>query len=100
MKFMLLTSIIIVPQCITSGDYCFSFGSHGDGPATFFPWGVAVTPDNSSVVADGVGHWVQLFHLDGTIIHKFGTQGNRGGELYWPSSITVDDNSYIVVMDD
>ena len=54
-------------------------------------------PDNTLVVADGVGHWIQIFQLDGTFIHKFGCLGNEAGELYWPSSVTVDDSGYILV---
>ena len=54
----------------TSGEHYFLFGSKGNGPGFQFPWGIAA--DSRLVIADVIGHCIQLFQLDGTFIHKFG----------------------------
>jgi len=78
------------------GAYCFSFGSQGDEPG--IPWDVAITPDNTLIVAHKYG-CIQVFHLDGTFIQKFGTPGNGKGQLNFPSSLAVDANGFIFVTD-
>jgi len=56
---------------------------------------VAVTPDNISLVANGAGHCIQSFQIDGTFVHKFGNQGKS--KLKFPTSLTVDPVGFILV---
>ena len=84
----------------TDGIYCFSFGSYGSGPGQFqFPWDVAVTFDDTLLVANTYGHCIQSFKLDGTFIHKFGIEASGKGQLNLPSSLTVDCNGFVLVTD-
>ena len=79
----------------TDGTYCFSFGSQGNGPGQFqHPWDVAVTPNNTLVVANTYGHCIQSFQFDGVFLHKFGT---CKGQLSVPSSLAVDCNGFVLV---
>ena len=53
------------------------------------PLDVAVT-NNQLLVANYNGHCISIFTLDGYYISKFGKHGTGRGDLYHPTSLTID----------
>ena len=61
-----------------------------------FPYNVAVT-NNQLLVAHYFGHCISIFTLDGNYISKFGKHGTGRGDLYGPTSLTIDMYGSIIV---
>ena len=61
------------------------------------PYDVAVSSNNSLLVAGWANGCIYRFTLDGNYIDKFGETGSGTGLLCNPSSLTVDSNGFILV---
>lgn len=61
------------------------------------PEGVWKLVDGRVAVADTHYHRVVIFHPDGTVSHKFGTQGIGAGQFVFPVTIAQDPKGFIYV---
>ena len=61
------------------------------------PYDVAVSCNNSLLVAGWTNGCIYRFTLDGNYIDKFGEAGSARGLLCNPSSLTIDSNGFILV---
>ena len=83
----------------TDGQFCHTIGS---GILSTTPYDVVVSCNNCLLVADCGHNCVFTFTLDGKYIRKFGAQESEGtsnGQLKGPHGITVDNNSFVLVVD-
>ena len=64
------------------------------------PFGIALQGVSEVLyIAEAYNHCVQKCTLTGTLIHKFGSQGNGAGELCSPHGVCVDDEGRVFVAD-
>ena len=61
------------------------------------PEGVWKLVDGRIAVADTHYHRIVIFNGDGTVSHKFGTQGRESGQFYFPVTIAQDPKGFIYV---
>lgn len=59
----------------------------------------AIAPDGSVFVVNTEQHNILKFGNNGSLVKKFGTQGQGDGELYYPNSLSILDGKYLVVGD-
>ena len=78
-----------------SGQFCRAFGEG----RTRGPYDVAVSSDDSLLVAGWTNGCIYRFTLDGNYIDKFGETGRGRGLLCNPSSLTVDPSGFILVVE-
>ena len=82
---------ISVFQC--DGNFSKTIGQSGE---LNYPFDVAVT-NNQLLVANFSGHCISIFTLDGNYISKFGKRGTGRGDLYHPTSLTIDMYGSIII---
>ena len=63
-----------------------------------FPGFIAISNDDSIIVADMRDDCVYVFSPDGSVRHKFGSSGTGKGQLKWPHGVATD-GEYILVGD-
>ena len=78
-------------QC--DGNFSQTIGQSGE---LNYPLDVAVT-NNQLLVANYYGHCISIFTLDGNYISKFGKHGTGRGDLYRPTSLTIDMYGSIII---
>jgi DNA-binding beta-propeller fold protein YncE len=82
------------------GKFLYGFGKHQEGWENFsFPSGVVKTGDGTIWVVDALRQVVKGFNSKGEFIAYFGGKGTRPGELLFPSDISWDGNSRLVVLE-
>jgi tripartite motif-containing protein 71 len=64
------------------------------------PTGVAVDSSNNVYVADLDLHSIQKFTSEGTVITKWGSNGEGDGEFRGPRGVAVDSSGYVYVPDE
>ncbi len=86
---------------LDSGKHLFTIGRRGTGNGEFnFPTNIAVDRRTGNiVVVDTLNFRVQIFDSEGRFIRKFGSPGNRPGNLYRPKGVGVDSDGNIWVAD-
>ena len=62
------------------------------------PGSIAISNDDSIIVADVLDDCVYVFSPDGSVRHKFGSSGTGKGQLKWPHGVATD-GEYILVAD-
>lgn len=77
------------------------FGQHTDWGKIFHDThkGMTVTSDGSIFVVNQDQHNILKFDKFGNLEKKFGKQGQRPGELFYPGSISILDKTFLVVGD-
>lgn len=74
--------------------------NRGDGPGAFlYPAFLAVGPDGTVYVSDGMNARVQAFDADGDFRFEFGRLGDAPGSFARPKGIAVDREGHIYVVD-
>ena len=61
------------------------------------PWGVAFDNTGNVYIADCGNHCVQVFTVEGEFMRRFGGEGERNGELNFPSYIFIDSDDVAYV---
>ena len=63
------------------------------------PWGVTVNQKGEIVVSENEGHCVNVYSTKGEKLYSFGVKGKREGSFTFPAGVIVDNNDYIMVVD-
>ncbi|XP_065647014.1 E3 ubiquitin-protein ligase TRIM71 [Hydra vulgaris] len=66
---------------------------------SYEPWGLVCNKDGDIIVTDHSNHKVQVFDVNGKLLHQFGVRGKDDGEIWYPTGIAVDKYSNIYVAD-
>ena len=61
------------------------------------PWGIAVTPNGQTFIADCSTHQIHVFDEERKHIRSFGQHGSENGQLNSPTGIAVDDDGLVYV---
>lgn len=93
-----LASAVIAKD--SGGIVSLVFGSEGENDGQLCrPWGVCCDRLGNIIVADRSNNRIQVFHQDGTFLHKFGEHGTAPGQFDRPAGVAVDPMGRIVVAD-
>ncbi len=77
----------------------FKFGKNGTEDGEFnYPTYITIR-DGRLYVTDSMNNRIQIFHIDGSFIAKFGTFGDSYSDLEKPKGIAVDSEGHIYVVD-
>jgi DNA-binding beta-propeller fold protein YncE len=76
-------------------------GKEGSNDGEFkCPYGITVLGSSGEVaVADRNNHRVQIFDSEGNYKRQFGTKGEEDGQLFYPTDLTSDAHSNLLVVD-
>jgi hypothetical protein len=76
-----------------------TFGSQTDWKSLFYDMhkSLAIGPDGSIFISNNRQHTIFKFSSSGKLIARFGRKGQGPGDLYFPQSISVLDDKYLVV---
>lgn len=77
-----------------------SFGGQGTGDGQFLKISDIVVLENGNIIAlDYLGHKIQKFDSEGNFLLAWGQEGTGNGEFTNPIAVTVDDSSFIYVLE-
>ena len=84
---------------ILSSDFGFigEFGCNIDGQCLKCPWGLAFDSTENLYVADSGNHCIQVYTAEGDFLRKFGGEGDRDGELNFPTCVSIDCDNMVYV---
>lgn len=70
-----------------------------DGASLYYPYDIALTPDDRLLVVEYGGSRVTAIDLEGELIGRFGTPGGGENQLMTPWGLTVDSRGRLLICD-
>ncbi len=70
-----------------------------DGASLYYPYDIALTPDDRLLVVEYGGSRVTAIDLEGQLIGRFGTPGGGENQLMTPWGLTVDSQGRLLICD-
>ena len=64
-----------------------------------WPWGVACSPDREIYITRNFNHMVVVLDKDGHTLRSFGIKGQKSGQFWHPTGITIDIEGSVYVAD-
>ena len=77
---------------VFNNDLTFSHTITLNGDKAFNPWDVSLDSEGHLYVAEWGNHCITKLTTTGQYIARFGTKGSDPGQLYCPSSLTINNN--------